>query len=49
MTDRRQVRDDHARAFQGAVGDLPVYNVAVPVLKSDFFVFELDAAGVRAA
>jgi Icc-related predicted phosphoesterase len=39
----------HAGAFEGAVGDVPVYNVAVPVLGSDFFVFELDAAGVRAA
>jgi Icc-related predicted phosphoesterase len=38
----------HAGAFQGAVGDVPVYNVAVPVLGSDFFVFELDADGVRA-
>jgi uncharacterized protein len=38
----------HAGAFQGAVGDIPVYNVAVPVLGSDFFVFELDAQGVRA-
>jgi Icc-related predicted phosphoesterase len=37
----------HAGAFQGAVGDVPVYNVAVPVLESDFFVFELDAEGVR--
>src|SRR5262245_35084693 len=39
----------HAGAFEGAVGDVPVYNVAVPVLGSDFFVFELDEAGVRAA
>jgi uncharacterized protein len=39
----------HAGAFRGAVGDVPVYNVAVPVLGSDFFVFELDAAGVRPA
>ena len=37
----------HAGAFEGAVGDVPVYNVAVPVLGSDFFVFELDAEGVR--
>jgi len=37
----------HAGAFQGAVGDVPVYNVAVPVLSSDFFIFELDAEGVR--
>lgn len=39
----------HAGAFQGAVGDVPVYNVAVPVLGSDFFVFELDGSGVRPA
>jgi Icc-related predicted phosphoesterase len=38
----------HAGAFEGAVGDVPVYNVAVPVLGSDFFVFELDEVGVRA-
>ena len=37
----------HAGAFEGAVGDVPVYNVAVPVLGRDFFVFELDGAGVR--
>src|SRR4029453_2825595 len=36
----------HAGAFHGAAGDVPVYNVAVPVLGSDFFVFELDAEGV---
>ena len=36
-------------AFEGALGDEPVYNVAVPVVGSDFFVFELDEAGVRAA
>jgi hypothetical protein len=34
-------------AFQGAVGDVPVYNVAVPVLGSDFVVLELDVEGVR--
>jgi uncharacterized protein len=39
----------HAGAFRGAVGDVPVYNVAVPVLQSDFFVFDLDEAGVGAA
>jgi hypothetical protein len=31
------------------VGDVPVFNVALPVLGSDFFVFELDGATVRAA
>ena len=37
----------HARAYQGAVGDVPVYNVAVPSLAGDFFVFELDGGAVR--
>jgi Icc-related predicted phosphoesterase len=39
----------HAGAFQGAVGDVPVYNVAVPVLGRDFFVFELADGSVRPA
>jgi Icc-related predicted phosphoesterase len=39
----------HVGAFEGAVGDIPVYNVAVPVLGRDFFCFELDGAVVRAA
>jgi len=37
----------HVGAFQGAVGDVPVYNVAVPSLARDFFVFELDGGAVR--
>src|ERR671934_2648442 len=39
----------HLGRFEGFVGDVPVYNVAVPVMRSDFFVFELDGSGVRAA
>jgi uncharacterized protein len=39
----------HAGTFEGFVGDVPVFNVAVPVLGRDFFVFELDGATVRAA
>jgi Icc-related predicted phosphoesterase len=40
----------HAGAFEGFVGDVPVFNVAVPVLGGrDFFVFELDGATVKAA
>ena len=39
----------HVGAFQGAVGDVPVYNVAVPSLARDFFVFELDGGSVRVA
>jgi len=32
----------HAGTFAGAIGSVPVYNVAVPVMRRDFFVFELD-------
>jgi Icc-related predicted phosphoesterase len=39
----------HLGHFEGVVGDVPVFNVAVPVLGRDFFVFELDGASVRAA
>jgi Icc-related predicted phosphoesterase len=40
----------HAGTFEGFVADVPVFNVAVPVLGGrDFFVFELDGATVRAA
>jgi Icc-related predicted phosphoesterase len=39
----------HAGSFEGSVGDVPVFNVAVPVLGGEFFVFELDGASVRAA
>jgi len=39
----------HAGTFEGAVGSVPVFNVAVPVLGRDFFVFELDGNEVRAA
>jgi Icc-related predicted phosphoesterase len=39
----------HAGSFEGAIGAVPVFNVAVPVLGRDFFVFELDGATVRAA
>jgi Icc-related predicted phosphoesterase len=37
----------HAGTFSGHIGPVPVYNVSVPVLQQDFWVFEL--AGVRAA
>src|SRR5918997_5238471 len=33
----------HAGTFEGAVGDVPVYNVAVPVMGQDFW--ELEIAG----
>jgi uncharacterized protein len=39
----------HAGSFEGYVGAVPVFNVAIPVLGHDFFVFELDGASVRAA
>jgi Icc-related predicted phosphoesterase len=32
----------HAGTFQGRIGDVPVYNVSVPVLGRDFWVFELS-------
>jgi uncharacterized protein len=35
----------HAGTFEGFVGAVPVFNVAVPVMGRDFFVFELDAEG----
>ena len=34
----------HAGTFEGALGELPVYNVSVPVLGEDFWVFELTGA-----
>jgi len=39
----------HAGTFEGAVGPVPAFNVAVPVLGRDFFVFELDGVSVRVA
>jgi Icc-related predicted phosphoesterase len=34
----------HAGTFAGAVGEVPVYNVSVPVMGEDFWVFELTGA-----
>jgi uncharacterized protein len=34
----------HAGTFEGRVGDVPVYNVSVPVLGEDFWVFEITGA-----
>jgi Icc-related predicted phosphoesterase len=34
----------HAGAFEGAIGSVPVYNVSVPVIGRDFWLFELDAS-----
>jgi Icc-related predicted phosphoesterase len=33
----------HAGTFGGAIGPVPVYNVAVHVMHRDFFIFELDS------
>ena len=35
----------HAGTFEGHIGDVPVYNVSVPVMGRDFWLFELSAAG----
>jgi Icc-related predicted phosphoesterase len=32
----------HAGRFEGSIGDVPVYNVAVPVMGRDFWIFELE-------
>ena len=37
----------HRGRFEGFIGEIPVYNVAVQVMQRDFFVFELDGAGLR--
>jgi Icc-related predicted phosphoesterase len=34
----------HAGRLRGAIGDVPVYNVSVPVMQRDFWLFELTAA-----
>jgi Icc-related predicted phosphoesterase len=34
----------HAGTFEGRLGEIPVYNVSVPVLGEDFWVFELTGA-----
>ena len=34
----------HAGTFEGRVADVPVFNVSVPVMGRDFWVFELSAA-----
>ncbi len=37
----------HAGSFEGRIGEIPVYNVAVHVTGRNFWIFELDASGVR--
>jgi Icc-related predicted phosphoesterase len=34
----------HAGTFQGSLGGIPVYNVSIPVLGEDFWVFEMAGA-----
>jgi Icc-related predicted phosphoesterase len=37
----------HSGSFEGAIGDVPVYNVAVHVTGRDFYVFELEGHQVE--
>ncbi len=37
----------HAGAFEGCIGDIPVYNVAVHVTGRNFWIVELDGTGAR--
>jgi Icc-related predicted phosphoesterase len=37
----------HAGSFEGAIGETPVYNVAVHVTGHDFYVFDLDVVPRR--
>jgi Icc-related predicted phosphoesterase len=37
----------HAGAFEGRIGEIPVYNVAVHVTGRNFWIVELDGSGVR--
>jgi Icc-related predicted phosphoesterase len=39
----------HAGSFEGAIGDTPVYNVAVQVTGKDFYVFDLEATAGHSA
>jgi Icc-related predicted phosphoesterase len=38
----------HRGTFRGFIGDVPVYNVAVEVMKRDFFLFALTDEGLQA-
>lgn len=35
----------HAGSFEGLIGEVPVYNVSVPVMGREFWLFELEAGG----
>jgi Icc-related predicted phosphoesterase len=39
----------HAGTFEGRVGEVPVFNVSVPVMRRDFWVFELTCAERRSS
>ena len=39
----------HAGTFEGHLGDVPVHNVSVPVIKRDFWLFEMPVAEKRAS
>jgi Icc-related predicted phosphoesterase len=39
----------HAGSFEGRVGEVPVFNVSVPVMRRDFWVFELTSAERRSS
>lgn len=34
----------HVGTFEGAIGGVPVYNVSVPVMGRDFWIFEIDSS-----
>jgi Icc-related predicted phosphoesterase len=38
----------HAGTFEGFIGRVPVYNVSIPVMRRDFWVFELEERGKEA-
>jgi uncharacterized protein len=39
----------HAGTFEGFIGKVPVYNVSVPVMGRDFWVFEFEVPGTNEA
>jgi Icc-related predicted phosphoesterase len=39
----------HAGRFEGSVGSVPVFNVSVPVMRQDFWIFELSGVAPSAA
>lgn len=39
----------HAGSFEGSIGEVPVYNVSVPVIGREFWLFELEGGGAPRA